>query len=611
VATAVAHAVGLAIGAGEAAAELARLLGERRVLVVLDNAEHVRDELAAVLDHLLEHTARPRFLVTSRLPLDLPDERRYPVSPLDCADPSAPGVRLLLAAAERVGAPAPDPGTAQRICQHLDGLPLAIELAGAQLRVLAADEVAARLDERFDLLRERHRPGRERHASLTAVLDGSWSLLEPDERAVLSRLAAFPGPFALADAEQLCFDLGPAVGVLARLVDRSLVAGPSDGRFRLLETVRLYAGRRGDARAEADRHARWCRDGVGPDLEAHVFDGPAAAWCTGHHDDIAAAERHLLATGRPAEAALLLAGTALAMQCDAGSHAAAALGRVDRLLTRVAGDPALTARLHITGVFAGMPARAPEAIAEHGRLAVAAAEVAGDPLLRSVALVLHSWSVVFVDPAEAIAMTERAAALAGDTDRARDLADGYRAFHLAVARRYPEAVALAEVVRGRSPSGHDAGQGRVVAVHAIAACCAVPEPQRALECLPELFDTPSESTVMWTSEVLAAAVLASCGRVAEAEGMLQRARVRLAAAGRDGLPDVLVPAAVLAHRLGDDARAARWLAAVRGHGRTTHSFHTTCVYRRLREAVGAPAAPPPSAAEAFQEATDWLRTLPA
>jgi hypothetical protein len=118
---------------------------------------------------------------------------------------------------------------------------------------------------------------------------------------------------------------------------------------------------------------------------------------------------------------------------------------------------------------------------------------------------------------------------------------------------------------------------------------------------------------MWSNQLLAAAVLASAGRAAEAVGLIARVRERLAGAGRDGLPDLLVPAAVLAHRLGDDRRAARWLRAVRGHHRTTPSFHITCVYRALRDVVGTgepgrdgPALP---AEEAAAEAAAWERAV--
>jgi predicted ATPase/DNA-binding winged helix-turn-helix (wHTH) protein len=613
---AIARAVGLALAAGDVRDQLAGMLGERDVLLVLDNAEHVLDELVPVLDHLLEHTTRPRFLVTSRLPLDLPEERRVPVAPLDCADPAAPAVQLLLTAAERFGAVVADAelDTAQRICQHLDGLPLAIELAAAQLRVLGVEQLMERLDQRFELLHERRRPGRERHASLTSVLTGTWSLLEPDEREVLARLAAFPGPFGVVDAEQLCADLpaGPPAGVLSRLVDRSLVDGPADGRFRLLETVRLFARQHSDAPAQADRHAQWCLRRVGTDMAVHAFDLELAEWCTRHHDDVSAAERHLIAAGRPAEAAMLLAGTGLAMHCDAGAHAAGALDRVDGLLALV-DDPAVAVRLHVTAVLAGMPARAPAAIAEHGRRAVAAAEATGDPRSLSIALVLSSWSVVFRDPERAVALTERAAALAAacGAEAERDYADGYRALHLATARRPAEAVAQAQAVVDRGPV--ELFGGRLVAVIALAALCAVHEPKRALPHLIDLLTLPSPETAMWSNQLLAAAVLASAGRSVAAVGLTTQIRERLAKAGRDGLPDLLVPAAVLAHRLGDDRRAARWLRAVRAHHRTTHSFHITCVYRGLRDVLGADVTnaegTPLSAAEADAEAIAWMRAV--
>jgi predicted ATPase/DNA-binding winged helix-turn-helix (wHTH) protein len=236
--TAVAHAAGLALSAGDVRRQLARVLAPRAALFVLDNAEHVRNELADLLDHLLDHTTAPRFLVTSRVPLDLPDERRVPVGPLEFGDLAAPAVELFLSAADRFGAAvaAGDRPTARRICHHLDGLPLAIELAAAQLRVLWPDDVAHRLDQRFELLQARRGSRWERHASLRSVLESTWALLDAREAELLGRLAAFPGPFRLVDVEQRCADLAPgeAAGTMARLVDHSLIVSADTDRFTLL-----------------------------------------------------------------------------------------------------------------------------------------------------------------------------------------------------------------------------------------------------------------------------------------------------------------------------------------------------------------------------------------
>ncbi len=571
--TAVAHVAGVALSPGDTRPQLARTLADRAALFIVDNCEHVRDDAAATLDHLLEHTSAPRFLVTSREPLNLPDERQVPVPPLTFDDLSAPAVALFLASAERVGAAVPerDHVTVQRICRHLDGLPLAIELAAAQLRLLRPAEVADRLDQRFEMLRAR-RSGRERHESLMSVLESSLAMLDAGERELLGRLSAFPGPFGLADVEQLCDDLPPGAPavLLAHLVERCLVVSTpaAERRFRLLETVRLFVRRQSDADRHAARHARWCLGRVGAAPRAHLYDFDLAEWCLRHHDDIRAAQRHLVAAGRAQDAALLVAGAAFAMHCDAGARAAEVLQWVGELLD-VLDDPATVARLRFTGVFAGMAVRSPAAIAEHGSQALRAARASGSPELIAVALVLASWTTVFTDPGRAVAMVEEAAGLAdvAGEPATRNLADSYRAFHLAMMRRYDEAVAQAEVVVARSGPLAGFGHDSFVAVVALVACCGVPEPGRVRHWVGFLLTRLGPDLTMWANQVIAAAVYAAAGERAEATALVVAIRARLAKAGQPSLPDLLVPAAALAHRLGEHDRADRWLRAIRAAGR--------------------------------------------
>jgi predicted ATPase/DNA-binding winged helix-turn-helix (wHTH) protein len=613
--TAVARAAGVALSPGDTRRQLADALADRAALFIVDNCEQVRDEAAATLDQLLEHTAGPRFLVTSREPLGLPDERQVPVPPLTFDGPAAPAVTLFHACAERYGAAVPerDHVVVQRICAHLDGLPLAIELAAAQLRLLRPAEVADRLDQRFELLRvRRSRP--DRHESLLSVLEASLRMLDAEERDLLGRVAAFPGPFDLADVEQLCDDLPPGTpaALLGRLVECCLVVriAPDERRFRLLETVRLFVRREGDADRHAAAHARWCLRRVGEAPHTHLYDFDLAEWCLRHHDDIRAAQRELSAAGRDRDAALLISGTAFAMHLDAGARAVEVLQWVDALLGRL-DDPATVARLGFTGVFAGMAARSPAAIAGHGRDALRAARDSGDPELIAVALVLASWTTVFTDPAHAVAMVEEAAGLAG-TAATRNFADSYRAFHLAMARRYDEAVSQAERVIERSGPAEGYGHDTFVAVVALVACCCVSEPERVRGFVPFLLTRLAPENSMWAIEVVAAAVHAAAGERAEATALVLAIRARLDRAGRSSLPDLLVPPAVLAHRLGDRDRADRWLRAIRAAGLPTQSFQVTCVYRRLREAVEPGpdgTAPRETLAEIGDEAIEWMRAV--
>ncbi|MFC5724049.1 BTAD domain-containing putative transcriptional regulator [Streptomyces gamaensis] len=272
-----ASAEGLRAAAGDASAldplvRLAEHCAARRMLLVLDNCEHVVDAAARLAETLLAHCPGVTVLATSREPLAVPGESVRPVEPLP--DPVA--LRLL---ADRGAAARPgfrtedDPEACAEICRRLDGLPLAIELAAARLRLLTPRGLADRLDDRFRLLTSGSRTVLPRQQTLRAVVDWSWDLLDGPERAVLRRLSVFSGGCDLAAAEAVCSDDGEegedgevssrdVAVLLGSLVDKSLVvaAPAADGamRYRLLETVGEYAAERlteaGDRTAAERRH---------------------------------------------------------------------------------------------------------------------------------------------------------------------------------------------------------------------------------------------------------------------------------------------------------------------------------------------------------------------
>ncbi|MEU6139125.1 BTAD domain-containing putative transcriptional regulator [Streptomyces sp. NPDC047081] len=224
---------------------LAEHCGRRRMLIVLDNCEHVVDAAARLVEELLERCPELTVLATSREPLGVPGELLRPVEPL----PEPVALRLL---ADRGAAARPgfrvedDPEACAEICRRLDGLPLAIELAAARLRMLTPRQIADRLDDRFRLLTSGSRTVLPRQQTLRAVVDWSWDLLDAEERDVLCRLSVFAGGCDLAAAEAVC---GPfALDAIGSLVDKSLVvaapSGDGDMRYRLLETVAEYAGER-------------------------------------------------------------------------------------------------------------------------------------------------------------------------------------------------------------------------------------------------------------------------------------------------------------------------------------------------------------------------------
>ncbi|GAA2144688.1 hypothetical protein GCM10009760_32480 [Kitasatospora kazusensis] len=221
----------------------------RRLLLVLDNCEHLIQAAAELTDRLLAECPGLTVLATSREPLGVPGEVVVPVEPL-------PGPAALRLFAERGAAarpgfdPAEDPAAAE-ICRRLDGLPLAIELAAARLRGLTTRQIADRLDGRFALLTAGSRTLLPRQQTLRAVVDWSWDLLGKRERTVLRRLAVFAGGWTLEAAEQVCAD-GTEVpreevaDLLLSLVDKSLlVAGlGAEPRYRMLETIHEYAAER-------------------------------------------------------------------------------------------------------------------------------------------------------------------------------------------------------------------------------------------------------------------------------------------------------------------------------------------------------------------------------
>ncbi|MFI6015273.1 AfsR/SARP family transcriptional regulator [Streptomyces sp. NPDC051243] len=242
----------------------------RSRLLILDNCEHVIGAAATLAETLLTHCPGLTILATSREPLGVPGESVRPVEPLlpDQAH------RLF---AERAAAVRPDAEAVLRdenavaeICRRLDGLPLAIELAAARLRLLTPRQIADRLDDRFRLLTSGSRTVLPRQQTLRAVVDWSWGLLDEPERTVLREVSVFAGGWDLAAAEAVC--AGPTTAdVVGALVDKSLiVATPcerdgSDGmRYRMLETIHEYAVERAaelpELRLAAERrHRAWAR----------------------------------------------------------------------------------------------------------------------------------------------------------------------------------------------------------------------------------------------------------------------------------------------------------------------------------------------------------------
>ncbi|GAA2470818.1 BTAD domain-containing putative transcriptional regulator [Streptomyces mauvecolor] len=227
-------------GADDPEAALVEALRDRAVLLILDNCEQIVEDAAALTHRLLSHCPGLRVLATSREALGITGESLRPVGPLD----TDAAVRLF---ADRAVAVRPDfelddsnSRTVQGICDSLDGLPLAVELAAARLRQLPLAEIADRLDDRFRLLSRGDRTKPERHRTLRAVVEWSWSLLGDEEREFAARLTVFAGGATAEAAGRVCGAGPDAEDLLASLTDKSLVEAEA-GRYRMLETIRAYA----------------------------------------------------------------------------------------------------------------------------------------------------------------------------------------------------------------------------------------------------------------------------------------------------------------------------------------------------------------------------------
>ncbi|TDC37589.1 tetratricopeptide repeat protein [Micromonospora sp. 15K316] len=401
-------------GPRDATDRLVAALADRRLLLVLDNCEHVIDDAARFTARLLGAAPSVRVLATSREPLGLTGEALCPVLglpvPPDETEPEQvhryAAVRLF---ADRAADVAPgftvDARTVPEvlwICRTLDGLPLAIELAAARLRALPVAEVAARLDDRFRLLNRGSRAAAPRHQTLRAVVRWSWDLLDEPERRLARRLSVFAGDADLAAIERICAPLGAEVlDVLTSLVEKSLVEA-GDGRFRMLETVRAFAAERlaeageaeplrrahvayfldlaraGDAGLRGPTQLEWLRrldadrDDLHAALRLSIADGDTGSglrlvaalsfywWLRGLRGEGAALARRLVARldGPPAglaeEYALCLLVAALGVS---GGAARTDFGTAGDILWSLGRPPRHPFLLYLSGMTAGPPSQ--------------------------------------------------------------------------------------------------------------------------------------------------------------------------------------------------------------------------------------------------------------
>jgi predicted ATPase/DNA-binding SARP family transcriptional activator len=267
---------------------LAGALRSQRLLLVLDNCEHMVEPVAELAAALLRTAPELRILATGREPLGLIGEVVFMVPPLGQSSAVQLFTARATAAAPGFTLGSSNAGAVAVLCRRLDGIPLALELAASRVRALSVQELVERLDDRFRLLAAGHRDAPPRQRTLRATIDWSWDLLTEPERMVLRRLAVHASGFAPQAAESICAGYGvPAEDVLAllvRLVDRSLVVRASDEggtRYRLLESVADYCLERLDEARERDR-VRQRHDGYYTELAeravAHLYGRAQRQW---------------------------------------------------------------------------------------------------------------------------------------------------------------------------------------------------------------------------------------------------------------------------------------------------------------------------------------------
>ncbi len=321
---AVPDAVAAAVGAPERAAEAGRpaptatqraieRLADRDAVVILDNCEHVADAAAALVVALLQGCPNVRILTTSREPLSVDGEHQVPLEPLDDATASTLFVERASAVQPLIAVDGDQDPAIALLVRHLDGLPLAIELAAARTKTLPVAEIASRLDERFRLLRRTARGALARHEGLEAAIAWSYDLLFDDDRRAFRRFAVFSGGATADAADWVCG--ADALELATRLVDRSLLRAETGGRavrFTMLESLRAYGLERladeGEQDAVRADHLAWCVD-LATRAQRGVRGPDQLEWLRrldDEHDNLRSALAHAVA--HDPESALRLAG---------------------------------------------------------------------------------------------------------------------------------------------------------------------------------------------------------------------------------------------------------------------------------------------------------------
>lgn len=447
---ALAEALGAEPASGDFVPALRDHLARRRLLLVLDNFEQV-EEAAPLLADLLAAAPGARVLVTSRTRLHLYGERVWELEPLPVPD----AVRLFLDrarsadryAAQRLG-PA-DLSRVRAVCEALDGLPLAVELAAARVAEVTVDEMAGRLGARLDLAAQGPRDRSPRQQTLRGAVGWSVDLLSGEAATAFRRLGTFVGGFESAAAAIVT---GVDEASLAELHGASLLVGADHGRHRMLETVRAYAVEQletsGDGHAVRDAHAAWAVD-LAHEGAAGLRGPEAGEWLARlqrERGNLRAALAHLAAAGEPAGERLLTLAADLALFFYRTSPASEDVEWLPRALDAAPGaDPALRARAwHGLAICRGEQGRVAEAI-DASRASYHLLGETDDPVFR--ARVLNTLGGLTRDAgrtAEAVPVLEESVALR------RRLADPALPLAIALGNRAMAALDVGDLAGARA-----------------------------------------------------------------------------------------------------------------------------------------------------------------
>ncbi|HTJ27750.1 MAG TPA: helix-turn-helix domain-containing protein [Candidatus Limnocylindria bacterium] len=578
---------------------LAAALRDKQLLLVLDDCEHVIDDVADTTCMLLARCARLTVLATSREALRIDGEFVYPLLPLSAADAAQLFAERAAARDPAFRLDAANAPLVDELCRRLDGVPFAIELAAAKVPMMPLRELARRLDERFGLLTDGKRNVAPRHRTLRALVDWSYALLSEPERAFLRRLAVFPAQWTIDGCRAVCcaapLRASDALPLLSSLTTKSLVVAERRGEesaFRLLDSTRAYARERlaedGELPALRQAHAEFVRE-LARRAERDLPRTPEAAWLDAvgcEFENVRAALQWALdEANAPALGAQIVAALGFfwhSRRYRDGAHwLALAVARADQL------DPACAG--HVLAESVRTNPFTEEAFALASR-AVAAYRRCGDARGLLLALEYHGQSLInagrYADAAEPLGEALALARTAGEQDRVGRLfaLTGFAQLYggdAAAARAAFDAAYAAATRAGRDRDVALSLRGRAELELALT------QPREALEdalrALDLFEDLGDERAGAWQRYQVAHALLLD-GRAAEA--------LSYAASAIETLHDAQIPltyvealdvAAAILVRLGDPCGAVVVGALARRRRAELASFRISPLVERLAQ----------------------------